>query len=393
MKRTMLTIIGLLLVLTAGLPAQDTAANDAYIKAMTNNDMAQRAQLLKDWLNKYGSGHEYENFASASLCTMQYTGKTPEETIKYGEKAIALGGLDDSTTCQVLLNVSLMYTHKGQNLGKAKSYAGQVVQTAKGAKGKESEKGNEKIWNQLIGAGHFAQAQAMEKNNELKAAVSAYSNSYNILKNKQIITTIAKIGKSLYDAKAYADAVQAFKIAVPVLKDFGTTTLYAKALHRQGNKNEALKYYKQSYAARKTGEIAYNIGLLLAPQAKSNPAVSDEAIQYLLDASFLSPKNSTKAMQLAEGLYFNQNPQYNEKVKSLLEKGKELENLTNSFNDKYGEKEEEDLSESEKKEMDGMLSRIDTLQKDIEKVQGEQQAELDKFNKKIEATKQKLGVK
>jgi len=393
MKRTVVTIISLLLVLAVGLPAQDTAANDAYIKAMTNNDMGQRAQLLKDWLSKYGSGHEYENFASATLCTMQYPGKTPEDAIKYGEKAIALGGLDDSTTCQVLLNVSMMYTHKGQNLGKAKSYAGQIVQTAKTAMGKESEKGNEKIWNQLIGAGYFAQAQAMEKNNEIKGAVSAYASSYNILKNKQIVTTLAKLGKSLYDAKAYADAAAAFKIAVPILKDFGSTTLYAKSLHRQGKKSEALKYYKQSYSAKKTGEIAYNIGLLLAPQVKSNPSMAGDAIQYLLDASFLSPANSKKAMQLAEGLYFNQNPQYNEKVKSLQAKGAELEKATNDFNDKYGEKEEEDLSDSEKKEMNDTLARIEKLQEDIAQLQEEQQAELGKFNQLIEQTKQKLGVK
>jgi polyhydroxyalkanoate synthesis regulator phasin len=383
----------MLLVLAISLPAQDTAANDAYIKAMTTNDMAQRAQLLKDWINKYGSGHEYENFANATLATMQYTGKTPDDAIKYGEKAIALGGLDDSTTCQVLLTVSMMYTHKGENLAKAKTYAGRLVQTAQTAKGKESEKGNEKVWNQLIGAGYFAQAQAMEKGNELKAAVGAYINSYNILKNKQIVTTIAKLGQSLYEAKAYADAEKAFAIAVPVLKDFGTTTLYAKALHRQNKKTEALKYYKESYKSRKTGETAYNIGLLLAPQAQSNATVANEAIQYLLDASFLSPANSEKAMKLAEGLYFNQNPEYNEKVKALLAKGEELETTTNSFNEKYGDKTEEDLSDAEKKEMDTMLARIDSLQKEIATLQEEQQASLDKFTSLIEQTKQNLGLK
>ena len=113
---------------------------------------------------------------------------------------------------------------------------------------------------------------------------------------------------------------KAFSVAVPVLKDFGSTTLYAKALHRGGKKNEAIKYYKESYNIRKTGEVAYNLGILFAPNGASNASAANEAIEYLLAASFLSPANSEKAMKLAEGLYFNQNPQYNQVVKDIQTK-------------------------------------------------------------------------
>ena len=53
MKRTALTLTVLILLLVSTLAAQDTAANDEYITAMTNNDPAQRVQLLKAWLNGY----------------------------------------------------------------------------------------------------------------------------------------------------------------------------------------------------------------------------------------------------------------------------------------------------------------------------------------------------
>ena len=392
MKRTALTTLCLLLFLISTLPAQDTSVNDAYIKAMTTNDVNQRAQLLKDWLNTYGGkGHQYENFANATLCTSPYSGKTPDETIKYGEGALALGGLDDSTQCSVLLQTAMMYVHKGQNLSKAKSYASQVIETAQAAKSKTPDAAP--TWNRMIGAGYFLQGQALEKNKDLKNAVTAYINSYNILQSKEIVANLAKLGKTLYEAKSYGDAEKAFKVAATATKDFGTTVYYAKALHRTGKKAEALTYYKQAYNKQKNGEVAFNIGILLANGTKSNPSTTDEAIQYLLEASFLSPKNSQKAMQLAEGLYFNQNKEYNEKVQELQAKSKNLEQLTSSFNKKYGEKAEEDLSDSEKKEMESMLAKIEAEQKAIEKIQEEQKLALEKFNLKIEQIKQKLGVK
>ena len=393
MKKTLLAALSIMLIFFISLPAQNSA-NDAYIKAMNSTDVNQRAKLLKDWVSKYeGQGSQYENFACASLCNEQYKGKTPADIIKYGEKALALEGLDDTTTCQVLLNVSTIYSHQDKSLAKAAKYAGQVVSIANTAKGKESEAGREKIWNQFRGAGYFAQAHAMEKNKKYKSAIAAYSNSYKILKNKQIITTLAQLGQILYKTKSYTNAEAALKIVVPILKDFGSITLYAKTLHRLGNKNEALKYYKQSYSMKKNGEIAYNIGILLAPQAKINSSLADETIQYLLNASFLSPANSKNAMQLAESLYFNMNPEYNDKVKALQAKSKSIEQLTSTFNNKFGEKDEEDLSDAEKKEMHSTLAKIESEHKAIEKLQEEQQITLAAFNQLIEQTKQKLDIK
>jgi hypothetical protein len=390
MKKTALIALFAVLLACTSLLAQDPA-NDAYIKAMTENDVAQRIRLLKDWLNQYGSGHQYENFANATICAAQYTGKTPADTIKYGEKAISLGGLDDSTKAQVLVNLASAYL--AQNPSKARNYAGQLIQTANSAKGQKAQEGQEKVWNQLIGAGHYLQGQAFQKENNPKGAVDAYINSYRILKTKQIVTTLAQMGKTLYDSRDYASAEKAFRVAVPVLNDFGSVTLFAKTLHRAGKKSDALKYYKQSYDKRKTGEVAYNIGLLQASDAQSNANLANETIQYLLDASFLSQANSEKAMKMAEGLYFHHNPEYNQKVQELIAKNKNLEQMTNSFNSKFGDKEEEDLSEAEKTEMENLLATIEREQKAIGQLQAEQQAALEKFTALVEQAKQRLGVK
>jgi hypothetical protein len=391
MKRTAQIVLILMLIASIPLQAQDPA-NDEYIKAMTATDAGQRIQLLKEWLNKYGgSGHQYENFANATICTTQYTGKTAADIIKYGEKALSIGGLDDSTKAQVLVNLASVYLQ--QNPSKAETYATQLIQTATAAKAQKANEGSEQVWDQLTGAGHFIQGQALEKERNLKGALDAYLKSYNILKTKEIATVMAQLGKSLYEAQDYASAEKAFRSAVPVLGDFGSITLYAKTLHRLDRKADALKFYKQSYQKRKTGEVAFNIGILMAPDAQNNAQAAMEAIQYLLDASFLSQANSQKAMQMAEGLYFLHHPEYNQKVQALQAKGKELEQLTNTFNSKFGDKTEEDLSEAEQREMKSLLAEIEAAQAAVQQLQSEQQAALEKFNLLVEQTKQRLGVK
>ena len=395
MKKTVLTTLIMILFISASLSAQ-VAANDDYIKAMTTSDAAQRVKLLKDYLAKYaGKGTQYENFVYATLCVQNYAGKTVRETIEYGEKALALGGLDDLTKCNVLLTVSAVYSELGQNLEKSKNYASQVVEIAQANKNNRSADATPEQWDKFIGAGYFTHGQALEKSKYLKEAVDSYINSYNILKNAQIANSLKKLGKSLYDIRFYKDAEKAFEIPVSVLKDFASYAFYAKTLYKNKKKEEALKYFKLAYEKQKSGEMAFYVGVILADKTKSNPSVSQEAIRYLLDASFLSASNSKKAMELAESIFFtsDKNTKYNENVKELQKKNKKLEELTTKFNDKFGEKDEEDLSDEEKKEMDAMLEEIDLEEKAIKKLEAEQKIVLDKFNKLIEETKLRLGTR
>jgi DNA repair exonuclease SbcCD ATPase subunit len=98
-------------------------------------------------------------------------------------------------------------------------------------------------------------------------------------------------------------------------------------------------------------------------------------------------------MDLAQSLFFNHEvPGYNEKTKNLSDRGTKLETLTNSFNEKYGEKDEEDLSDAENAEMEKILKQIEAEQKAIEKLQAEQQQALEKFNSLVEQTKTRLGI-
>ncbi|OGD22393.1 MAG: hypothetical protein A2W03_15550 [Candidatus Aminicenantes bacterium RBG_16_63_16] len=396
MKKAIL-ILAIVPLLAGSLAAQNEC-DDAYVKAMTAQSPGERAQLLKDFLTKCsGKGSQYENFANANLALQEYPGKTAADVTSYGEKALALGGLDDLSKCQLLIVLSSLYSKSGQNLEKAKSYATQVTEVARAAKGKEAEGATTTAaqWNQMIGAGFFALGQAREKGNDAKGAVDAYANSYAILKNPQILASIKKLGKTLYDAKNYAAAEAAFKAAYDATKDPEIGTIYAQSLYRSDKEAEALVLFKELYAKKKSGELAYNIGIIVAKQAKTNPAMSTEAIRYLLEASFTYPAQAQQARGIAENLFFlsNKSLKYNETVAMILERNKKVEDLTKSYNAKFGGKDAEDLTSAEKAEMESILAEIEAEKKDIEKLQASQATAVAQFNKMLEDTRQRLGVK
>ncbi|KKN45407.1 hypothetical protein LCGC14_0683480 [marine sediment metagenome] len=395
MKKTALTTLIMILFISSSLPAQ-IDANQDYIKAMTTSVASLKVKLLKEYLAKYaGKGTQYENFVYATLCVQNYADKTARETLEYGEKALALGGLDDLTKCRVLITISGIYSQRGQNLEKATNYASQVIQIAKTNKNKQSTEATPEQWNKFIGAGYFSQGQALEKSKHLRESVDSYINSYRILKDAQIANSLKDVGKSLYKFKFYKDAEKAFEIPVSVLKDFISYAFYAKTLFKNKKKEKALKYFKLAYGKQRNGEMAFYIGIILADKTKSNPSVSQEAMRYLLEASFLSAANSKKAMGLAESIFFTseRNTKYNQNVKELQKLSKKLESLTNKFNKKFGEKDEEDLSDAELKEMDNMLKDIEFEEMDIQKIKAEQKIVLENFNRLIEETKQRLGVR
>jgi hypothetical protein len=100
-------------------------------------------------------------------------------------------------------------------------------------------------------------------------------------------------------------------------------------------------------------------------------------------------------MDLAQGLFFNsahKDLKYNDKVKELVSHGNKISDLTNLFNSKFGDKDEEDLTDTEKKEMETILASIETEKKAIDRLELETKAALEKFDQAIESAKKRLGI-
>ncbi len=393
MKTVLLTTVTLILVF-GSLSLAQSECDQLYIKAMTANSEAERAKLLKDFLAKCaGQGNQYENFANAYLCILNYPQKNEMDIINYGEKALQLGGLDDLNKSQVLTNLAFVYTKN--NPEKAKTYANQIIDIARASKAKESEAANAAQWNSLIGGGYYILGQAQEKAKDNKSAIDSYLNSYNILKNPKIIADIKKVGKTAYEAKAYADAEKAFRAAYQVNpKDTGSLDLVAQCLYHAGKTDEALAMMKESYAKTKDGDTAYNIGIILAKQAGSkNPGLNTEALRYLLEASLLSQKYSKKSLELARNMFLGADKEWNNRVKAIQESTTLIADWTKTFNSKFEGKNPDELDSDQKREFRRLNENIEKENKILEKLQAEQKATTDKFQKLIDEAKARLGIR
>jgi len=395
MKKTFLLTIAITLCLSGFLAGQGNPADEAYIKAMTAKDPAQKAQLLKEYLTKFGGkGSQYENFANANLCTMNYPGKTEKEAIEYGEKALALGGLDDGTKVTILLVVAGLHVKSGQNLDQAKSLAQQVIALGNTNKAKTGEGSNPAQWATIAGAGYYTLAQAQEKANDA-AAADSYIAAYGILKKPEILAGVKKMAKTMYDAKNFAGAEKAARAAYNVGKDSTTAVFLGQTLYKAGKNDEALTIFKEAYAQKKTGELAYNIALIVAQKAKTSPSTAQEAINYLLEAAFTYPAKSQECLGMAQSLFFTStsDAKINDVINKIQEKNKKIEELTNTFNSKFADKEEESLSDAEKAEMNKIMADIEAQKKEIEKLQSSSSEMTAKWQKRMQEVKTKLGIK
>src|SRR4030042_6135401 len=112
MKRILLTAV-LLTLITTGFLAAQNEADEEYIKAMTQNDPCQKVQMLKAYIQKYaGQGTQYENFAYVYLTLTPCASKTAAESIKYGEKAVTMSGVDDDSKAQILATIAGLYLNE-----------------------------------------------------------------------------------------------------------------------------------------------------------------------------------------------------------------------------------------------------------------------------------------
>ncbi len=392
MKKIFLVIFTLSLL--AGIALAQNPADEAYIKAMTVQDNCEKVKLLKEFLNKYaGKGSQYENYAYAYLCLLPCPSKTVQESIGYGEKALTMEGLDADVKSSLYIFLANNYINQGQNLDKARNYANQLIELAKAEKGKEGA--NQDKWNKIMAAGYFIIGSAAEKASNIQAALDAYMTAYSMSKDKNILVNLRKLGKSFADAQKYGEAEKIYRTIYDQTKDPNDAILLSQVLLKANKNDEALSLLKEAYAKKKDGEVAFSIAVILANKAKTDPSAVNDAIRYSLEAAFLSKKNSEQAMKMAEGLFFTMNKdlKYNETVLAIQNKAKELDELTKFFNERFGGKSEEELSEKDKKKMQEMMAEMDAMKAEIEKLKAQQNAAIAKFNQMIEETKRRLGVK
>lgn len=391
MKRMWLTVVMMSLVL-GGIVFAQSEADQIYIKAMQAGNPAEKTKLLKEYISQYaGKGNQYDSYAYANLGILQYQAKQfNNETIGLMEKAIAAGGIDDQMKGTLLTFIADLGI-KTKQYDKTKTAAQQCIQHAAAAKNKEAEAGNAATWTKMTGGGHYLMAQAQEKSGDIKGALESYNKAYSILKTPAILGEVKKIGKTYYDAGKYAEAEPIFRYLSGTGLDSESMTILAQILNKQGKQSEALQMFKDMYAKNKTGAMAYNIGIMLANEAKTNPAVTMNAVEFLLDASFLDPKRSKQCLDTARYLFFSQDKEWNSRIKAAEESQTLIKEWTDTINTKFGDKSEGELTPDERREYRKLKELIDEETVTINNLQAQMKAGSGKFDALVAAAKKRTG--
>jgi len=384
MKRILLLTVCLSVLVGGTVFGQ--SADEAYIKAMQAKTPAEKIALLKDYVAQYaGKGNKYDNYACAYLCLLQYqAGQHTADTIGLGEKAIAAGGLDDLMKGSILSAITDVYLKLSQ-FDKVKTSAQQVIQHANAAKVKEAEAANAKQWTVTIGRAHYMTAQALQKSGDINGALQAYNQAYEVTKDTAVLAEVKKIGKGFYDSGKFAEAEPVFRYLSGTGKDQESLTILAQILAKQGRQSEATQMFKDMYAKNKSAGMAYNIGIMLANEAKTNPAVTEDAVNYLLDASFLDPKRTKACQDIA------QDKEWNARIKAAEESQGLIKDWTDQINKKFGAKSEEDLTPDERREYRKLKELIDKETVTINNLSAQMKAGSGKFDALVAASKKRCG--
>ncbi len=378
MRKTLWTAAAMMLLL-AGL-ASAQSADEQYLKAMQIADKCQQVQALDAYITQYaGKGGQYDAYAYAYYCITPCATKDNQKAVDYGEKALTMGGIDDSVKLTIMGTIPNIYASMGQ-MDKARASVQRIIDRGKA-------NGDPK----LQAAGHVLIGQFAEKAGDYGSAAQAYITAYGIAKDPRISKLLNNLASTLYKNQKYADAEKVFRQFYASDQGPESASLLAQTLYKQGKIGEALAVYREAYARKKTPGLAQNIAIILNKEVKTNPALKDEAIEALIEAGLLIPAQQKSFHQQAFNLYVSSSPELADINAKIQEHNKAIEDLTKTYNDKYGSKSEDELTGSEKRSMQKLTDAIESEKRAIEQIKSSQSGIQQKFNELVAKVRAKLG--
>jgi hypothetical protein len=382
MKRTLLATMTLVFVLAGLAIAQ--SPDEEYLKAMQLPDACQKAKALEAYLGKYaGQGTTNEHWAYAYYCLSGCTSTPPQKAAEAGEKALTMAGLDDSTKLQLLAAIPTLYAKAGMR-DKADAAARKLIDYGKSA-------ADPKIGARLQAGGYVMIGQFAEKAGDYGKAAENYITAYGVFKDPSISKLLNGLAATLYNQQKFADAEKVFRQFYAADQGPESAALLGQTLYKQGKVDEALAIYKEGYAKKKTPSLALNIAIILNKEVKAKPALTNETINALIEAAILNPKESKNFLGGAEYLFVGQDKELAASNAKIEEHNKAIEEFTKTYNSKVEGKNEEDLSDADKRLLKTLSANIEAEKSAIAQIQAGQKAVRDKFSALVAQVKTRLG--
>jgi tetratricopeptide (TPR) repeat protein len=351
---------------------------------MQLSDNCQKAKALEAYLGKYaGQGTTNEHWAYAYYCLTPCASTDPQKAAEAGEKALTASGLDGQTKLQLLATIPTLYNKAGQ-AAKADAAAHKLIDFGKG-------QSDAKLASQLQAGGYAMIGQFAEKAGDYGKAAENYIKAYGLFKDPSISKQLNGLAATLYKGGKFAEAEQVFRQFYASDKGPESASLLAQTLYKQDKIDEALAIYKEAYAAKKTGPLAKNIATILNTQVKTDPSKTMEAVNALIEAAILNPKETKAYTDAAKYLFVGQDKELASSYDKIAEHSKAIEEFTKSYNAKIEGKTEEDLSEADKRVIKTLEANIESEKAAIARIQAGQKSVLDKFNALYAQVKTRLG--
>ncbi|RPJ01856.1 MAG: hypothetical protein EHM31_04660 [Candidatus Aminicenantes bacterium] len=373
----------ILVLALAGLAAAQSADED-YLKAMQIADNCQKVQALDSYIQKYaGQGTTNEHWAYAYYCLTPCASKSAQKAAEYGEKAIGMPGIDEQTKLGLMATIPGLYNTAGQ-ADKADAAARKLIDYGKTAS-------DAKTGARLQAGGYLMIGQFAEKAGNYDKAAENYITAYGIFKDASISKQLNGLAATLYKNKNFVEAEKVFRQFYAADKGPESAALLGQTLHKQDKVDEALAIYKEGYAIKKTPGLAKNIATIMNGKVKSDPALTTETINALIEAAILNPKESKAFLGAAEYLFVGQDKDLAAGNAKIQEHNKAIEEFTKTYNAKIEGKSEEDLSETDKRLLKTLEANIEAEKAAIAKIQTGQKSVRDKFAALVAQVKTRLG--
>jgi Tetratricopeptide repeat len=382
MKRTLIATVTLVFALAGLVAAQ--SADEEYLKAMQLSDNCQKVQALDNYISKYaGQGTTNEHWAYAYYCLTPCASKPGQKAAEYGEKALTMPGLDDQTKLGLLATIPGLYNSIGQT-DKAKAAAHKLIDYGKSS-------ADAKLGPRLQASGYILIGQFSEKAGDFGTAAENYITAYGILKDPSISKLLNSLANTLYKNQKFADAEKVFRQFYAADQGPESAALLGQTLYKQGKVDEALAIFKEGYAKKKTGSLAQNIAIILNNQLKTDPSKTNETINAWIEAALLNPKESKNLLGQAQNLFVGQDKTLASSYAEIEEHNKAIEEFTKTYNAKIEGKNEDDLSDADKRILQKLEANIEAEKQAIAKIQSGQKGVLDKFNALVAQVRTRLG--
>jgi tetratricopeptide (TPR) repeat protein len=382
MNRTLIATVTLIF-LGAGLLAAQSA-DEEYLKAMQIADNCQKAQALEAYITKYaGQGTTNEHWAYAYYCLTPCATKNAQKAAEYGEKALTMSGIDDRTKLGLLGTIPMLYQSAGQ-MDKAKAAAQKIIEYGKSTS-------DAKLGAQLQAGGYELLGQLSEKTGDYGAAASNYITGYSIFKAPSISKALNTLAATLYKGQKFAEAEKVFRQFYAADQGPESASLLGQTLYKQGKVNEALAIYKEGYARKKTGPLAQNIAVILNSQVKTDPSKTNEAISANIEAALLNPPQQKNFLGQAQNLFVGQDKELASSYDKIAEHNRAIEDFTKTYNAKIEGKNEDELSDADKRLLKKLEANIEAEKQAIASIQASQKGVLDKFNALVAQVRNRLG--